>query len=91
MFATDGHTRQLRAGLASDEGPGAVEGRVLCVQGSGRLMDRGFQPSSRTGLTEAITRGAADYLDGKTDKDMRCSGIVRLLQNASAILRGHDG
>jgi HAD domain in Swiss Army Knife RNA repair proteins len=50
-----------------------------------------FQPSSRTGLTEAIARGAANYLDGKTDKDMRCSGIVRLLQNASAILRGHDG
>ena len=50
-----------------------------------------FQPSSRTGLTEAIARGAADYLDGKTDKDMRCSGIVRLLQNASAVLRGHEG
>jgi len=50
-----------------------------------------FQPSRRTGLTEAIARSAADYLDAKTDKDMRCSGIVRLLQNCSAILRGHDG
>jgi hypothetical protein len=50
-----------------------------------------FQPSNRTGLTEAIARGAADYLDCKTDKDMRSSRLTRLLQNASAILRGHEG
>ena len=50
-----------------------------------------FQPSNRTGLSEAIARGAAEYLDGKTDKDMRCRRVVRFLQNVSAIVRGHDG
>jgi hypothetical protein len=30
-----------------------------------------FQPSSRTGLTEKIVAGVADYLSGKTDKDIR--------------------
>src|ERR1700688_766762 len=32
-----------------------------------------FQPSSRTGLTDEIVAGVANYLNGKTDKDMRCN------------------
>ena len=50
-----------------------------------------FQPSSRTGLTEEIVAGAADYLDGKTNKDMRCNRFVRALQNLHALFKGHPG
>jgi hypothetical protein len=50
-----------------------------------------FQPSSRTGLTEEIVAGAADYLNEKTEKDMRSSRFVRALQNLHAIFRGHPG
>ena len=50
-----------------------------------------FQPSSRTGLTEEIVKGAADYLNGETDKDMRCSRLVRAVQNLHSIFRGHPG
>jgi len=50
-----------------------------------------FQPSSRTGLTEEIVAGAADYLNGKTDKDMRCNRFVRAVQNLHAVFTGHRG
>jgi hypothetical protein len=50
-----------------------------------------FQPSSRTGLTGEIVERAADYLNGKTDKDMRCSPFVRAVQNLHSIFRGHPG
>ena len=50
-----------------------------------------FQPSSDIGITDSIAHGVADYLNGKTDKDMRCSAIKRLVQNVRAIVRGHDG
>jgi len=50
-----------------------------------------FQPSASTGLTEEIARGVADYLDGKTDKDMRSNRIIRVVQNVRAILKGHIG
>ena len=50
-----------------------------------------FQPSSRTGLTEEIVTGAADYLNGKTDKDMRSNRFVRALQNLYALFKGHPG
>jgi hypothetical protein len=50
-----------------------------------------FQPSGRTGLTEAVACGAADYLEGKTNRVMRCNGLKRLVQNVRAILRRHDG
>jgi hypothetical protein len=50
-----------------------------------------FQPSASTGLTEEIARGVADYLDEKTDKDMRSNRFIRVVQNARAILKGHIG
>jgi hypothetical protein len=50
-----------------------------------------FQPSASTGLTEEIARGVADYLDGKTDKDMRSNRFIRVVQNARAMLKGHIG
>lgn len=50
-----------------------------------------FQPSATTGLTERIVRGVAEYLDGKTDEDMRSSRVERLLQNVRSTLKGHQG
>jgi hypothetical protein len=50
-----------------------------------------FQPSSGTGLTEEIVAGAAEYLNGKTDKDMRSNRFVRALQNLHAVFKGHPG
>jgi HAD domain in Swiss Army Knife RNA repair proteins len=50
-----------------------------------------FQPSRRTGLTDKIAHGVADYLDGKTDKDMRSTIIVRVMQNIQSIVTRHKG
>jgi hypothetical protein len=50
-----------------------------------------FQPSSGMGLTEEIVAGAAEYLNGKTDKDMRSNRFVRALQNLHALFKGHPG
>jgi hypothetical protein len=50
-----------------------------------------FQPSSRTGLTQKIVDGAADYLNGRTEKDIRCNRVVRVLQNIHSIFTGHRG
>jgi hypothetical protein len=50
-----------------------------------------FQPSSRTGLTDEIAQGMVDYLNGRTDKDMRSNLLVRLLQNVHSIFKGHEG
>jgi hypothetical protein len=50
-----------------------------------------FQPSSRIGLTEKIVEGVTDYLNGKTDKDMRCSRLVRVMQNLHSVFTGHRG
>jgi hypothetical protein len=50
-----------------------------------------FQPSSRTGLTEKIVAGVADYLNGKTDKDMRRNRWVRAVQNLHSVFAGHRG
>lgn len=50
-----------------------------------------FQPSAAAGLTDKLARAAADYLNGKTDKDMRRNAIVRTFQKAIAYLKGHNG
>ena len=50
-----------------------------------------FQPSSRIGLTEKIVEGVADYLNGKTDKDMRRNRWVRAVQNLHSVFAGHRG
>src|SRR6266480_3687137 len=50
-----------------------------------------FQPLRRTGITDEIVQAAADYLDGKTDKDMRRNKVTRMLQNLGSLLIGHKG
>jgi hypothetical protein len=50
-----------------------------------------FQPSPRTGLSDAIAAGLADYLDGKTDRDMRRGPVVRLMQNVRSVFTRHQG
>jgi hypothetical protein len=46
-----------------------------------------FQLSAGTGLTMEIVRGAAKYLNGKTDEDMRASAVVRLDQNIHTLFK----
>jgi hypothetical protein len=36
-----------------------------------------FQPSSRTGLTLAISKGIEDFLAGRSDSDMRANALTR--------------
>jgi HAD domain in Swiss Army Knife RNA repair proteins len=50
-----------------------------------------FQPVPSSGLTDKMAKAAADYLNEKSDKDMRRNRVVRLLQNAVAYLKGHNG
>jgi HAD domain in Swiss Army Knife RNA repair proteins len=50
-----------------------------------------FQPSQNTGLTDSIAKGVADYLDGKTDEDMRRNTVVRVIQNLKSAFKGHKG
>lgn len=50
-----------------------------------------FQPSSRTGLTQKIVDCAGDYLNGSSDKDIRCNRLVRFVQNIHSVFTGHRG
>jgi hypothetical protein len=50
-----------------------------------------FQPSSATGLTEDILKGVVAYLTGKSDSDMRCGPVARLVQNVKSALKMHEG
>ena len=50
-----------------------------------------FQPSRRTGLTDEMANAAADYLNGKSDKDMRRSKLARICQNIASRVIGHKG
>ena len=50
-----------------------------------------FQPSGDTGLTAEIADGVCRYLAGKSDQDMRCAPVKRLLQNVRSVLQGHPG
>jgi len=50
-----------------------------------------FQPSRSTGLTDEMVRGAAAYLNGKTNKDMRRNKLIRMFQNLGSLLSGHKG
>jgi HAD domain in Swiss Army Knife RNA repair proteins len=50
-----------------------------------------FQPSSRTGLSQRIVNGVVNYLDGKTDRDMRRPLLTRVIQNLRAAVTGHEG
>ena len=44
-------------------------------------------PSAKTGLTDKIATGVADYLEGKTDRDIRRGRITRMFQNIYALLQ----
>jgi hypothetical protein len=46
-----------------------------------------FQPSYKTGITEAIVKGVEKYLSGKTDRTMRASGMLRLGQNIHSLFK----
>jgi hypothetical protein len=50
-----------------------------------------FQPAPSTGLTDKMAKAAANYLNGKSDRDMRRNRLVRLLQNVIAFFKGHNG
>jgi hypothetical protein len=50
-----------------------------------------FLPSAGTGLTDEIIEGIADYLSRKTDRDMRCNRIKRLLRNMHGVFTSHEG
>ena len=50
-----------------------------------------FQPSRSTGITDEMVEAAADYLNGKTDKDMRRNKVTRIFQNLGSLLIGHKG
>jgi len=38
-----------------------------------------------------MVRGAAAYLNGKTNKDMRRNKLIRMFQNLGSLLSGHKG
>jgi hypothetical protein len=50
-----------------------------------------FQPLRRNGLTDEIVDAAADYLNGKTDKDRRRNKLVRICQDLGSLVTGHKG
>jgi hypothetical protein len=50
-----------------------------------------FQPVSSEGLTWRIVNGMARYLEGKTERDMRRSRIVRLVENVRDTVTFHKG
>jgi hypothetical protein len=50
-----------------------------------------FQPSKWEGLSDAIVQGVADYLDARTQQDMRRKRFQRMFQNVVAVLKGHEG
>jgi HAD domain in Swiss Army Knife RNA repair proteins len=50
-----------------------------------------FQPSPATGISEKIVDALAAYLLGKSEKDMRCNRLQRMVQNVRAMIRGHEG
>jgi hypothetical protein len=55
------------------------------------MSSMSFRYSSPPPLTDEIIEGIADYLSGRTDRDMRCNRIKRLLQNMQAVFKGHEG
>jgi hypothetical protein len=43
--------------------------------------------SAKTGLTDKIATGVADYLEGKTDRDIRRGRITCMFENIYALLQ----
>ena len=50
-----------------------------------------FQPSPGSGLTDEIVTGVTNYLNDKTDEDMRSNVVARLFQNIQSAFKGHEG
>jgi hypothetical protein len=50
-----------------------------------------FQPSAATGLTDRIATGVVNYLNRKTDQDMRSNALGRALEHIHAALNRHAG
>jgi hypothetical protein len=50
-----------------------------------------FQPSASTGITDKIVKAAVDYLNGRSEHDMRRNIFVRCFQRVRAYLKGHNG
>jgi len=46
-----------------------------------------FQPSCKTGITDQIVEGVADYLNGRTDRTMRAGRLVRVCQNIHSLFK----
>jgi hypothetical protein len=50
-----------------------------------------FQPSASTGLTDKVMEAAADYLNWRSETNMRHNAIVGALQKAMASLKRQIG
>ncbi len=50
-----------------------------------------FQPFPQWGLDDEVCQGLIAFFAGRTERDMRRSLLVRLLQNVRATLKGHEG
>jgi hypothetical protein len=50
-----------------------------------------FQPSASIGLDARMASGVVNYLNGKTNQDMRKNYVERLFENARAVIKGHKG
>jgi hypothetical protein len=50
-----------------------------------------FQPSASTGITDKIVKAAVDYLNWRSEHDMRRNFIVRCFQRARTYLKDHNG
>ena len=44
-----------------------------------------FQPSSAEGLTDEIVEAVTAYLDGRSDRTMRCNRLKRMVQNLRSL------
>jgi hypothetical protein len=44
-----------------------------------------FQPSSKTGITQEISKGVERYLNGDTDETIRDNAVARIGQNIRAL------
>jgi len=46
-----------------------------------------FQPSGSEGLTDEMARGVEDYLEGRTDRDMRKNVVARTYENVMDLFK----
>jgi hypothetical protein len=46
-----------------------------------------FQPSSKTGLTQEITKGVERYLNGQTEETIRDNPVIRIGQNIRSLFK----